>query len=251
MNIAIPQIFDQAALQIQRRRRLENNNFFATHSAQNLVNRLQYIKRRFDKILVIGDGTKVFADSFPECQFYADNFEDLPNACQSFDLVISNMHLHLVNDVPGVLCQIHQLLKPGGLFIGAFLGGHTLTELRQAFSLAESIHKNGVSPRVSPFIDLANASSLLVRTGFELPVADRENLNLVYQNVPALMHDLRTAGLTNVLSTRTKAFTPFTLMTRMENIYKQRFARTPEGINASFEFIYLTGWSSRVLTEVK
>lgn len=46
------------------------------------------------------------------------------------------MSLHWVNDLPGVLVQIKEALKPDGVFLGALLGGDTLFELRyMTFSL--------------------------------------------------------------------------------------------------------------------
>jgi len=45
--------------------------------------------------------------------------EALPFAAQSFDLVMSNLSLHWVNDLPGSLLQIRHVLKPDGLFLAA------------------------------------------------------------------------------------------------------------------------------------
>jgi SAM-dependent methyltransferase len=48
----------------------------------------------------------------------------------TFDLVISNLALHWVNDLPGVLTQIRRVLKPDGLFLASMFGEETLWELR-------------------------------------------------------------------------------------------------------------------------
>src|SRR6185437_37536 len=58
--------------------------------------------------------------------------ERLPFAAESLDLVVSTLGLHWTNDVVGALIQIRRALKPDGLFLGALLGGVTLTELRQS-----------------------------------------------------------------------------------------------------------------------
>ena len=63
--------------------------------------------------------------------------EALPFADGSFDLIVSALSLHWVNDLPGALIQIRRVLKPDGLFIGVALGGRTLTELRQSLLAAE------------------------------------------------------------------------------------------------------------------
>jgi len=43
--------------------------------------------------------------------------EFLPFKEQSLDLVISNLSLHWVNDLPGAMAQIRRALKPDGLFV--------------------------------------------------------------------------------------------------------------------------------------
>ena len=48
--------------------------------------------------------------------FVADE-EYLPVADASVDLVLSNLSLHWVNDLPGALTQIRRALKPDGLFV--------------------------------------------------------------------------------------------------------------------------------------
>ena len=52
--------------------------------------------------------------------------EWLPFAAESFDLVVSAGSLHWVNDLPGTLIQIQQVLKPDGLFLAVLPGGETL-----------------------------------------------------------------------------------------------------------------------------
>ena len=125
--------------------------------------------------------------------------ERLPFAPASLDLVVSSLALHWVNDLVGALVQIRQALKPDGLFLGAILGGATLTELRQALTQAELEVRGGAGPRVSPFADALDAAGLLQRAGFALPVADVDRVTVRYDHVLALFADLRAMGETNVL----------------------------------------------------
>jgi NADH dehydrogenase [ubiquinone] 1 alpha subcomplex assembly factor 5 len=48
----------------------------------------------------------------------------------SQDAVVSCLSLQWINDLPGILVQINEALKPDGLFLGAMIGGETLFELR-------------------------------------------------------------------------------------------------------------------------
>src|SRR3546814_1054367 len=106
--------------------------------------------------------------------------EVLPFGQNRFDLVVALLNLHWGNDLPGALIQIRQALKPDGLFLGAMLGGATLTELRQSWLAAEAELEGGASPRISPMAETLDGAALLQRAGFALPVADKEELTVTY-----------------------------------------------------------------------
>jgi SAM-dependent methyltransferase len=172
--------------------------------------------------------------------------ERLPFADQSLDLVVSTLALHWTNDVVGSLIQIRRALRPDGLFIGAFLGGVTLTELRQSLVAAESEILGGAGSRVSPFADPADAAGLLQRAGFAQPVADVDRVTVTYEHPLRLLADLRRMGETSVLAERHPRPLTRTLLTRACAIYAERFA-TPDGrVPATFEILTLTGWAPAV-----
>lgn len=169
--------------------------------------------------------------------------EALPFRDHAFDLVLSNLSLHWVNDLPGALVQIRRALKPDGLFLGTLLGGQTLWELREALSAAEIECEDGLSPRVSPFADVRDGGNLLTRAGFALPVADIETIAVSYPDPLKLLRDLRAMGESNAVIERRK--TPLrrqTLMRAMA-IYQDRFAAPDGRVTATFQIIYLTAWS--------
>lgn len=69
--------------------------------------------------------------------------EALPFQAESFDLVLSSLSLHWVNQLPSTFSQIINCLRKDGVFIGAVFGGETLYELRGALQLAE-LEREGV-----------------------------------------------------------------------------------------------------------
>ncbi|HXL47532.1 MAG TPA: SAM-dependent methyltransferase, partial [Xanthobacteraceae bacterium] len=132
--------------------------------------------------------------------------------------------------------------KPDGLLLAALAGGETLTELRQAFAAAEAEIEDGVSPRVIPFPDLREMGGLLQRAGFALPVTDIDRVTARYASPISLMHDLRRMGATNALLERSRRPLRRTTLTRMMQIYGERFADSDGRIRATFEIIWLSGW---------
>lgn len=170
--------------------------------------------------------------------------ERLPLADASVDLIISILGLHWTNDVVGALIQIRRALKPGGLFIGALLGGVTLTELRQSLVAAESELWGGAGSRVSPFADARDAAGLLDRAGFRQPVADIDTVTVSYEHPLNLLADLRRMGETNILADRHPKPLTRALLDRTFAIYAERFHAPGGRVAATFEIITATGWVS-------
>ena len=142
-------------------------------------------------LLVETDLSAAMLAGRPASRLVADE-ERLPFAPASLDLVVSRLALHWTNDLVGALIQIRRALKPDGLFIGAILGGATLTELRAALTEAELELSGGAGPRVSPFADAYDAAGLLQRAGFALPVADVDRVTRALR--PRIGADGRPAG---------------------------------------------------------
>jgi SAM-dependent methyltransferase len=169
--------------------------------------------------------------------------ETLPFANERFDLAVSLLALHSVNDLPGALVQIRRALKPDGLFLGCLLGGATLHELRQAFTQAEAELEGGVSPRVAPFADVSDLGGLLQRAGFALPVTDIEPVIVRYADPFGLFRDLRAMGLTNALVARRRTPLRRGTLLRAAQIYAERFADADGRVRATFEIAWLSGWA--------
>src|SRR5215831_6358438 len=175
--------------------------------------------------------------------------ERLPFADATLDLAVSTLGLHWTNDVIGALIQIRRALRPGGLFIGALLGGSTLTELRQALTAAEAELLGGAGSRVSPFADSRDAAGLLQRAGFTEPVADVDRVSVTYEHPTKLFADLRQMGETNVLAERHPRALTRRLLARACELYAERFAAADGRVSATFEIITLTGWAPANATE--
>jgi NADH dehydrogenase [ubiquinone] 1 alpha subcomplex assembly factor 5 len=265
-------VFDRAMLRQRRDRAArdwDRQAFLKREIAERLVERLDDVRRSFDLGLDLGCHGDEVATALAERRMgdrstvgrlvrsdlglafarraggpavVADE-EALPFAPRSFDLVLSAMSLHWVNDLPGTLIQIGRLLKPDGLFLGAMLGGGTLWQLRQAFAAAESEVEGGLSPRVSPFADLRDAAGLLQRAGFALPVADGETIEVDYESALALMHDLGAMGEGNLVVERRRGLARRATLLRAAEIYGERFARPSGRVTASFEVLFLHGWA--------
>ncbi|WP_448950491.1 class I SAM-dependent methyltransferase [Labrys neptuniae] len=244
-----PVLFDPHALALHRRRAsAAPADFLLRHVAEDMADRLAVVLRPFERAAEIGPLSPVLAQIVrprltAQWQSEIMEGEALRLQPESIDLALSALALHFVNDLPGLLSQIRRALSPDGLLMAALIGGSTLNELRAAFSEAELEIEGGVSPRVAPFADVRDMGGLLQRAGFALPVADSETLTVRYDNVFALMADLRAMGATNPMTQRRKSFTRRATLLRMAEIYGKRFADADERIRATFEIIWISGWA--------
>jgi SAM-dependent methyltransferase len=165
--------------------------------------------------------------------------EWLPFAPGSFDLVVASLSLHWVNDLPGVLIQLRHVLRPDGLLLASLPALGTLEELRQGLWTAEAELRGGAAPRVSPFPDLADCAALLQRAGFGLPVADIEEIGLLYNEPLTLLFELRAAGETNALAERERRGPPRGLFAAALAALPRQQGRA----RVTLRLAVLTGWS--------
>ncbi len=260
-------VFDRRAVRLHRERaarRFAEFDFLMRAGAERLADRLADMTGRFPLALELGTHGDVLRAAIDpragiETLISADiaagfaaralgpglvaDEEFLPFAGERFDLVLSNLSLHWVNDLPGALIQIRNCLRPDGLLLASLLGGPTLNELRTCLIEAEAEITGGASPRVSPFVELRDAGALLQRAGFALPVIDSDMLTVTYADAFALMRDLRGMGETNAVAARARHVTRRAILLRASALYAERFAAGDGRINATFDIVTLTGWA--------
>ncbi len=262
-----PMPFDRALVRRRRDRAaaaFAGYDFLFAETAAGLVERLQLIRRGFPRALDLGchhggagrlaaaakgierlvscDLSQAMAARAGGLAVAADE-EALPFAAASFDLVLSNLSLHWVNDLPGALVQIRRALRPDGFFIGAMLGGDTLKELRRCLFEAELEVTGGAAPRLSPFATLSDAGQLMRRAGFALPVADTEIITVTYADIFRLMADLRGMGETSALAARPRRPLGREVLLETARRYADAHAEPDGRLPATFQILHLAGWA--------
>ncbi len=211
-------------------------------AADDLQERLLEVNKRFTLPALISGFPGIWHDLLPEA-LQTEPTELLPLAQATHDLVIHALSLHWANDPLGQLIQCRRALIPDGLFLGVLFGGRTLQELRAVLAEAESRVTGGLSPRVLPMGEIRDLGALMQRAGFALPVADSVTQTVHYASLAALMADLRAMGETSALAARPRHFTRRRIFDEAEAIYQENFP-APEGrVRATFELVFLTGWS--------
>lgn len=239
-----PQLTDRDALLRHRARAMamiKPAMFLQNETVVEVQERLSLVNRTFTSPAIVTGFPNIWENVLQGAKIIPDT-DTLPLTEASHDLVIHAMALHWSNDPVGQLVQARRALKPDGLFLGVFLGGQTLHELRATLSEAEVSITGGLSPRIVPMGEIRDLGGLLQRAGFALPVADSITLTAHYNTAIDLMHDIRAMGETNALETRDRRPLRRAVLNDAAQRYQVNFGKAGR-IPATFELVTLTGWA--------
>lgn len=249
------QTFDQSLLKLRMQkaqRKQAEPDFLWPRIAETLRDRLYDIKRDFNHATEIGWQHGVIDDALRQAKkitelqtltpFVAES-GIMPLVPQTLDALVSCGVLHWSDDPQLMLKQYFFALKPDGVFVGSIAGGETLHELRTVLAETETELYGGLSPRVSPMIDVQAMAGLMQQTGFALPVVDYDRITVTYKDLASLLKDLRSTGRTNILSQRSKRPLSKKFWQRAEEIYRRDFADERGRLLVTIDIIYLLGWA--------
>ncbi|NXN68402.1 NDUF5 hydroxylase, partial [Himantopus himantopus] len=183
----------------------------------------------------------------PTVNVVADE-EFLPFKEDTFDLVVSSLRYALIVYLHFIFLvkDIHQVLKPDGVFIGAMFGGDTLYELRCSLQLAELEREGGFSPHVSPFTAVSDLGHLLSRAGFNTLTVDTDEIQVNYPGLFEVMEDLQgkyilCMGESNCSWNRKPLLHRETMLAAAA-IYREMYGNSDGSVPATFQIYYMIGW---------
>lgn len=173
----------------------------------------------------------------------------LPLRDASVDVLVSNLCLQWVEDLPAVFAGFRRVLKPEGLLLVSTFGPGTLHELREAFSAADDV------PHVSLFPSIGQFGDALIAAGFKDPVLDRDEFTLGHDDLGDLMRELRTLGATNAMRDRRRSLTGRARFARAAQAYEplRGAAGTPLAgrLPATWEVVYAHAWGPQPGTPIR
>ena len=258
-------VFDRRQLRRRRdraRTSYQSADFLKQRVLEDIEDRLASTARHFPLALSLGAFSPFtrkilgpFTDTLINTDICTRQMEDhaspfavideewLPFREASFDVIISALSLHWVNDLPGALIQIQRNLKPDGFFVGVMPGGGSFRELRQVLLQAESELTGGAEMRVSPFADALDMSGLLQRAGFALPVSDRDHLTIRYDTIFDIFRDLQATGETHAPAKPGRRPLSRRILIRAGELYAEQFADADGRLRVTLDLVWMTGWA--------
>jgi malonyl-CoA O-methyltransferase len=234
-----------------------------------MLERLDYVKLQPTRLLDVGSGTgwgtRQLGERYPQAEITAldiaigmlqlargtsgwwtklfssrrQNYlcadvEALPVASGSIGMVWSNLALQWCNDLPATFVELNRVLKVDGLLMFSSFGVDTLRELRTAFHDVDGYN------HLSRFADMHDIGDMLVAAGFTDPVMEMERITLTYNDVRAVMQDLKSIGAHNATAGRAPGMMGKAAWRRVIENYEK--LRHDGKLPATFEIIYGHAW---------
>jgi NADH dehydrogenase [ubiquinone] 1 alpha subcomplex assembly factor 5 len=249
------QFFDRNRLRLHRERAsffINNHDFLIRFSTEDIIERINRIDFTPQKIwefgarhglltknLMLSNESIITTDISenmlklnPSRNKFVLDEESVDNHFNTkFDLVVSVLNLHWINDIQKFLAKIFLLLNDDGVFIASFFGGKSLYNLRTKIFHAEDITKSGHSSHIAPFMRMEDMYRLLQIAGFNFIVVDNENIEVEYDTTMHLMSDVRHMG-----ESSNSFYPPYILPKKvLEQLQKNK-----EKITEEFEIITFT-----------
>jgi malonyl-CoA O-methyltransferase len=150
------------------------------------------------------------------------------------DMVWSNLAVQWCNDLPATFVELHRVMKTEGLLMFSTFGPDTLQELRIAFNGVDGYN------HVNRFADMHDIGDMMVAAGFADPVMEMEKLTLTYNDVKAVMQDLRSIGAHNATAGRSAGMMGKARWAHIVRNYET--LRRDGKLPATFEIIYGHAW---------
>jgi malonyl-CoA O-methyltransferase len=166
--------------------------------------------------------------------FLCADVEALPVASNSQDMIWSNLALQWCNDLPATFVELQRVLKVDGLLMFSSFGVDTLHELRVAFHDVDGYN------HLNRFADMHDIGDMLVAAGFSDPVMEMERITLTYNDVRAVMQDLKSIGANNATAGRSSGMMGKAAWQRVTENYEK--LRRDGKLPATFEIIYGHAW---------
>ena len=156
----------------------------------------------------------------------------LASSVEGFDLVWSNLGLHVAHDPATWLKLWHQALAPNGCVVFSCFGPDTLRELQSVYAAESWPHP------CQDWMDMHDWGDVLLKNGWKDPVMDVERFVLTYHDPEAVVRDLRDWG-TNLHPQRFAACRSRHWLAAFKRALANRMSQAPDAqFKLTFEIVY-------------
>lgn len=219
----------------------QQDNILAQHGLENIQNILKLIKIKFSKVLIIQPGIVKENKDFFEGNYKNINVEELEKETDKYDLIISNFALgfEIALEPEKYLKILNKLILKEGLLLMNILNDSSFRTLQKTFIEIDEFIFNGAHQRFGPFINTQTLIKNLDLHQFNEIVATNELLEVNYKDLKKLRSDLKTMGISNIISPKPK-FNKEVLI-KIRNIFKA-LLNNERFMPLEFEITTISSW---------
>jgi hypothetical protein len=219
----------------------QQDNILAQHGLENIQNILKLIKIKFSKVLIIQPGIVKEKKDFFEGNYKNINVEELEKETDKYDLIISNFALgfEIALEPEKYLKILNKLILKEGLLLMNILNDSSFRTLQKTFIEIDEFIFNGAHQRFGPFINTQTLIKNLDLHQFNEIVATNELLEVNYKDLKKLRLDLKTMGISNIISPKPK-FNKEVLI-KIRNIFKA-LLNNERFMPLEFEITTISSW---------
>ena len=175
----------------------DKNNIISEIGNELIFDKLSFIKKDLDKVLVI-DNCEI-KDHPKILNFQYSEFEEIGKK-KSFDGILSNfkVHIPLIQNMTENLNAIKQHLNNEGFFCFNLITNNSMVTIRKLFNEIDEFVFEGAYTRFGPFHEVPNVIDGLNKNGFKDIVVSTEFIELNYKKLSKLRSDFKQFGLINI-----------------------------------------------------
>ena len=244
---------------------LVNHNFLIKLSEKQILNKINNFSSKVEVLVELGSNSNIgkMYNKISNCFFVSiDNSinflnqnsssnnkivvdkYDLPFKQKSISGVVSCLYVDSIFNSENLFSNVYDILKNNGFLIFSIFGTKTMENIKECFIKVEEKKYNGISLRFHPLFELNTIGNKLKHIGFKNVIVETEIIQVKYNSLFKLMHDLRGMGMTNNLSNRSKSFTPKSLFYEVNELLIKN--NKNKEFLVPFEILTLTAWKGNL-----
>ncbi|TAN62532.1 methyltransferase domain-containing protein [bacterium] len=171
--------------------------------------------------------------------FATADFEALPFAENSFDVVASSLAYQWAFKRALAFREAFRVLSPGGTFVFSTFGKGTLAELKESCVLACEARLKAKRVGFVGFADFAEIKSCLIAEGFEAITIDMKVKLKNYESLRSLLSSLKAVGANIPACYEAPGLSGAVMLKDASRIYEEKFPSGDSGISATYAVMYI------------
>ncbi len=222
--------------------RFDANNFIYELTSKRIIDSLDLLKIKFDKILEVGINenhiynyikkkfnniniNRVDIDPFKysESKILEIDLDNLVFEKDHYSLVYSNFFIYLANDFEKSLTSILRSLKSNGFFIATIPHKESMYQLSNSMYEADLHLYKGVYKRANSVVDINEILPIFKKLNYDSPTVFTDTILIDYKKFEKLLSDVKKMNLSYIHNDKKKSLESKNYFEVLKKIYKEKY----------------------------